>query len=94
MNNLKELLAAADNVTSTLAAYDLEVRELDLPGIPDKVWEELSTICGALSRALEDEDLKYDELDFTEYYPNYDEEEPDDETEDEPQEWPSSTRSH
>lgn len=77
--NLQELLDIADRTVGTLAVYDLEVRGLDLPGVPDSVWADLTTLCGALSRAVEETDLEYHELDFTdeEYAWNYVEQESD-----------------
>lgn len=61
---LTDLSERIGRVIESLAAYDMTVRDLDLPGIPDKLWEDLSSVDVTLSSVLEDCDLEFSELDF------------------------------
>lgn len=76
---VKDLIDAMDRAISSLALYDMEVRGLDLPGIPDKIWEDLTIVVGALEDFNNDNENKYDELDFSDesdlHYGTWDDEE-------------------
>lgn len=69
------MVSAADDITTALAAYDLEIRGLDLPGVPDIVWEKLTGLTYNLEQMYEEMSYKYEDLDFNkdEYYEEPDE---------------------
>jgi hypothetical protein len=84
---LRQLGATIDRITSTLAGHDIQVRSLDLPGLPDGVWDDLAAMSYTISDEVDGLDPeRYRELDFEEYHLNpepdeYDEEENEEHTE-------------
>lgn len=77
--NYTELAEKLNNALSDLALYDITVRGLDLPGVPDTVWANISHVAGELEDAGVMDERRYEALDFDgdNYYPNYPDEEDD-----------------
>lgn len=66
---LRQLGATIDRITSTLAGYDIQVRSLDLPGLPDAIWDDLAAMSYTISDEVDGLDPeRYRELDFEEYH--------------------------
>lgn len=75
-----ELAEKLNSALSDLALYDITVRGLDLPGVPDTVWANISHVAGELEDASVMDERRYEALDFDgdNYYPSCPEEEADD----------------
>ncbi len=66
---LRQLGATIDRITSDLAGFDSNIRSLDLPGIPDSVWQDLAAMSYTISDEVDGLDPeRYRELDFEEYH--------------------------